>query len=224
MCGRYTVSTPGDVIAEVFGLAATPDLPPRYNVAPTQSVPVVRRSSHGAPRELAMVRWGLVPRWAKDPEIGNRLINARAETVAEKPAFKSSFRRQRCLAVADGFYEWKPEGKRKQPWYFRRRDGAPFAIAALWARWPEPAGGDLDSCALLTTAANALLAPVHERMPVILAAADFDLWLDPEANDLDALQGLLVAADPAPMEGFAVSLVVNNPAHDRPECVVPLGT
>ena len=103
MCGRYTVSTPGDVIAEVFGLAATPDLPPRYNVAPTQSVPVVRRSSHGAPRELAMVRWGLVPRWAKDPEIGNRLINARAETVAEKPAFKSSFRRQRCLAVAEGF-------------------------------------------------------------------------------------------------------------------------
>lgn len=222
MCGRYTVSSPGDVVAEVFSLDAPSELAARYNVAPTQRVPVVRVPATGAPRELAMVRWGLVPAWAKDPEIGNRLINARAETVAEKPAFRGPFKRQRCLVVADGFYEWQAEGRRKQPWLFRRRDGRPFGIAGLWSRWADPAAGDLESCTLITTTPNTVLASVHDRMPAILAPEQFAIWLDPAVGDAAQLLPLLRPAPDHLLEGFPVGLAVNNPAHDRPDCVAPL--
>lgn len=222
MCGRYTVSSPGDVIAEVFSLAAPPELAARYNVAPTQRVPIVRVPAPGAPRELATVRWGLVPAWAKDPEIGNRLINARAETVAEKPAFRGPFKRQRCLVVADGFYEWKPEERRKQPWLFRRPDGRPFGIAGLWSRWADPAAGDLESCTLITTTPNAVLAQVHDRMPAILAPEGFRLWLDPAMDDAAQLLAFLRPAADDLLEGYPVGLAVNNPANDRPDCIAPL--
>lgn len=222
MCGRYTVSSPGDVIAEVFSLDAPPELAARWNVAPTQRVPIVRVPSPGAPRELALVRWGLVPAWAKDPEIGNRLINARAETIAEKPAFRGSLKRQRCLVVADGFYEWKAEGRRKQPWLFRRPDGRPFGIAGLWSRWADPAAGDLESCTLITTTPNAALAPVHDRMPAILAPEHFPLWLDPAVTDGTRLLPLLAPAPDDLLLGHPVGLAVNNPANDRPDCVTPL--
>lgn len=222
MCGRYTISSPGDVVAEVFSLDAPPELAARWNVAPTQHVPVVRVPAPGAPRELALVRWGLVPAWAKDAAIGNRLINARAETLAEKPAFRGPLKRQRCLVVADGFYEWKPEGKRKQPWLFRRGDGRPFGIAGLWSRWTDPATGDLESCTLVTTTPNAVLAPVHDRMPAIVDREQFALWLDPAISDVARLLPLLAPAPDDLLRGFPVGLAVNNPAHDRPECAAPL--
>lgn len=222
MCGRYTVSSPGDVIAEVFSLDAPPELAVRWNVAPTQQVPIVRVSASGGRRELAMVRWGLIPSWAKDPEIGNRMINARAETLAEKPAYRGPLKRQRCLVVADGFYEWKPEGKRKQPWYFRRPDGRPFGIAGLWSRWADPSVGDVESCTLVTTTPNALAATVHDRMPAILAAEQFELWLDPTVTDAARLLPLLGPAPESWLEGFPVGLAVNNPSYDRPDCAAPL--
>jgi len=222
MCGRYTLSTPADVVAEVFGLAEAPALTPRFNIAPTQEVAIVRITAPQASREIAFVRWGLVPRWAQDPEIGNRLINARAETVVDKPAFRGSLRRQRCLVVADGFFEWQKVGKRKQPWLLHRRDGRPFGMAGLWARWADPAAGDLDSCTIITTTPNEVAAAVHDRMPVILDPGDFALWLDPQVGDPARLQPLLRPAPAAEMEAYPVSLAVNNPANDRPECLAPL--
>ncbi|HNZ97411.1 MAG TPA: SOS response-associated peptidase [Thermoanaerobaculia bacterium] len=220
MCGRYTLTASGQIVAEAFGLAQVPALAPRYNIAPTQLVPIVR-AARGGGRELATVRWGLVPSWAKEAAIGNRLINARGETLAEKPAFRDSFRRRRCLIVADGFYEWQAVGRRKQPWHFRRPDGAPFAFAGLWARWRDPAGGDLESCAIVTTAANALLAPVHDRMPVLLDPEGTATWLAASSPG-ERLSELLVPAPPATLMGTPVQLLVNDPRHDAPDCLLPL--
>ena len=221
MCGRYTLSAPGDVVAEAFGLAEAPDLAPRYNIAPSQRVPIVRAAANAAGRELALVRWGLVPSWAREAAIGNRLINARAETLAEKPAFRDALRRRRCLVVADGFYEWQTVGRRKRPWHFRRPDGAPFALAGLWARWPDPAGGDLESCAIVTTAANELLAPVHDRMPALLDGDGAAAWLA-EGAEPGRLAGLLAPAPPDALVAAPVSLAVNDPRHDAPDCVLPV--
>ncbi|MCL4838649.1 MAG: SOS response-associated peptidase [Thermoanaerobaculia bacterium] len=221
MCGRYTLSAPGDVVAESFGLPEVPVLAPRFNIAPSQQVPVVRVAPGGPGRELALVRWGLVPSWAREAAIGNRLINARAETVAEKPAFRDSFRRRRCLVVADGFYEWRPEGRRKQPWHFRRSDGAPFGLAGLWARWPDPAGGDLESCAIVTTDANDAVRPVHARMPVLLDRAGAELWLA-DGADPGRIASLLAPAPPGVLVGYPVSPAVNDPRHDTSDCILPL--
>jgi putative SOS response-associated peptidase YedK len=222
MCGRYTLSSPVEIVADLFGLAETPALQPRFNVAPTQQAPVVRVEAPGAPATLALLRWGLVPYWAKEAAIGNRLINARAESVAEKPAFKHSFRKQRCLVVADGFYEWKKTGPQKQPYLVRRRDRLPFALAGLWARWRTPEGPPLDTFTILTTTPNDLMRPLHDRMPVILDRAAYAAWLDPALADLESLNALL---GPAPTEGWEavpVSRAVNSPAHDAPDCIEPL--
>ena len=179
MCGRFLLHTPVDTLQRAFGFAERPNLRPRYNIAPTQTVPIVRQKDGGG-RELALVRWGLIPSWAKEAGIGGRLINARAETVAEKPAFRGAFRKRRALVPADGFYEWrKREGDRpKQPLLVRRRDGQPFAFAGLWEHWRGPEG-EVETCTILTTEANAALAPIHDRMPVILDPACYDRWLDP---------------------------------------------
>jgi len=222
MCGRYTLSAPGDVVAERFGLAEAPVLAPRYNIAPSQEVPIVRAAA-GPGRELALVRWGLVPSWAREAAIGNRLINARAETVAEKPSFRDSFRRRRCLVVADGFYEWQAVSRRKQPWHFRRPDGAPFALAGLWARWHDPAGGDLETCAIVTTSANEVVAPVHARMPVLLDRPGAEIWLREEAGSA-GLAGLLAPAPRGVLVGHPVSPAVNDPRHDSPDCVLPVAS
>jgi putative SOS response-associated peptidase YedK len=223
MCGRYTLTAPGEIVAEIFELVDVPPILPRYNLAPTQEAAVVRVVARGAPRSLAPLRWGLVPYWATDPTIGNRMINARAESVAEKPAFRDSFRRRRCLVPADGFYEWKKLAPRvKQPYLVRRQDRLPFAFAGLWSSWRGPEAGPLETFTILTTSPNDLLRPLHDRMPVILDRRDFAAWLDPANRDAARLQSLLVPAPDAGWEAVPVSRAVNSADHDEPDCIEPL--
>jgi putative SOS response-associated peptidase YedK len=221
MCGRFTLSTPAAAVASFFDLSDVPAcLAPRYNIAPTQAVAVVRYGAGG--RTLALVRWGLIPPWAKDAKIGNSLINARGETVAAKPAFRSAFRRRRCLLPADGFLEWAKAGPRKQPYHFRRPDAGPFALAGLWERWQPPGGAEpVETCTVLTTAANELVAPFHDRMPVILAPADFARWLDPGYDRAEGLKPLLKPYPAEALVAVAVNPLVNSPKNDRPECLHP---
>ena len=214
MCGRFTQATEGEIIARVFDLAESPVLSPRYNIAPTQAVAVVRAREGG--RRLDALRWGLVPSWAKDRTIGDRMINARAETLAEKPAFRSAFRARRCLIVADGFYEWQKAEGRKQPHFITFRDRRPFGFAGLWERWDGD--GPVESCTIVTTTANEVLAPIHDRMPVILDREEFALWLDPKVTDTRRVAGLLRPYAPDLLEAYPVSLLVNNPANDSPAC------
>lgn len=222
MCGRYTLTAPGEVLAELFDLDEVPAVEARFNVAPTQEVAAVRVEEDGA-RRFARLRWGLVPFWAKDPAIGNKMINARAETVAEKPAYRDSFKKRRCLVLADGFYEWeKVAGGAKQPWYFRLASGEPFAFAGLWSVW-DKGEEPIESCTLLTTVANALVKPVHPRMPVILAPEDHALWLDPGESDRERLEGVLDAFDPVAMLAYPVSRRVNSPQADDPSVIEPQG-
>ena len=183
MCGRFELHTNPAAIALAFGLSQPPAIAPRYNIAPTQDVPVVRETRDGD-RELAQVRWGLVPRWAKDPSIGVRMINARAETLADKPAFRNALKWHRCLLPADGFYEWKAVAGGKQPYRIGMKDGAVFALAGLTERWLSPDGEVLDTCAIVTTPANALMGPLHDRMPLIIAPEDYARWLDRSIEDV----------------------------------------
>src|SRR6185503_3029509 len=180
MCARFQFAPPEDWVEE-FGLTDTPDVAPRYNIAPTQDVLAVRRRRAGD-RQARLFRWGLVPSWADDPAVGNRLINARAESVATRPAFRDPFLQRRCLVPAQGFYEWKKFGRAREPWLIRLKGGATFAFAGLWDRWSRGEGHAIESCALITTAANALVAPIHGRMPVLLGRADYERWLDPRAS------------------------------------------
>lgn len=218
MCGRFVQKSPSKNISKQFKVEQVPPLVERYNVAPMQSVVAVREAPDG--REAAFFKWGLVPRWAKDPAVGNRLINARSETVTEKPSFREAFKRRRCLVPMEGFYEWARRGDRKRPFYFHMRDGEPFAVAGLWEVW-ESNGEPLETCTLLTTEANELLAPYHDRMPVIVRPEDYDLWLDSETRGTEILLPLL---RPYPREGmttYAVSPMVNSPSNDSPRCVEP---
>lgn len=219
MCGRFAQKSSARKIAKKFKVEEVPPLAERYNVAPSQTVLAVREASGG--REASFLKWGLVPRWAKDVGIGNKLINARSETVTEKPSFREAFARRRCLVLADGFFEWSRRGDRKRPYYFHMRDGEPFAIAALWERW-EGEGGPLETCTLLTTGANELLAPHHDRMPVILRPDDYDVWLSPGARGPEHLTTLLRPYPHAEMSAYAVSTLVNSPSNDDPRCVEPL--
>jgi putative SOS response-associated peptidase YedK len=191
MCGRYSLTSPTEAVRRMFDFPEQPNLAVRVNIAPSQDVAAVRLGADGASaRHFAWLRWGLIPSWAKEPGIGNRMINARAETIAEKPAFRAAFRRRRCLIPADGFYEWKTERGRKQPYRIALEGGAPFAFAGLWERW-EGAGeaGAVESCTIATTEANARLKAIHHRMPVILAPEAYDLWLDPAAPGAEAQIG-----------------------------------
>ena len=220
MCGRYTLKTPIDVLAEHFGIEEYPSsLTPSYNVAPTQEVAAVVEEDED--RKLAMFRWGLVPSWAKDPAIGNKMINARAETVAEKPSFRSAFKRRRCLIVADGFYEWqKAADGGKQPYHFRMKDSSPFAFAGLWEAW-DGYGEQIRSCTIVTTDANDLMREIHHRMPVILPAENYAAWLDPAFEEKEALGELLKPYPSEAMEAYAVSRRVNRPANNEPSVVEP---
>jgi putative SOS response-associated peptidase YedK len=220
MCGRYSSKSKADELAREFELNETPrNITPRFNVAPTQSVPVVFIMANG--RELGFLRWGLVPSWAKDPDVGNLMINARAESVAEKPAYRSAFKKQRCLVVASGFYEWRAEETGKQPYHFQLTSGGPFGFAGLFEHWQM---GDqvIDSCTVITTEANELVRPVHERMPVIIPRENYAKWLDPAEEDPVRLKALLLPFDADQMTAWPVSRVVNSPTHDSPECVEPL--
>ena len=225
MCGRMILTRSAEEIAEAFDAEGRLDLRPRYNLAPSQDVVAVRADAEGR-RQLVRLRWGLIPGWARDASIGNRLVNARSETAAEKPAFRTALRRRRCLVAADGFYEWAPpaSGRRgpKQPYLFRNRDGSLLAIAGLWEHWEDPQDGRLETCTLLTTDANEQVRPVHDRMPVLLDPRDFARWLDPDLTDAARVLPLLVPAPPSRLEGFAVSLHVNDPRHDDPTCIQPL--
>ncbi len=218
MCGRYTLGTTPARLAETFALSDAPEFAPRYNIAPTQIAPVVVATPQG--RRLELRRWGLVPFWAKDPKIGSRMINARAESLAEKPAFRSAFRRQRCLVPADGFYEWKPAGRRKQPHHVRRADSRPFAMAGLFDTWHAGQPDAIASFTIVTTDANALLRPIHDRMPVILAPASWKDWLDAD-TPLARLGALLAPPDPAGFEAYPVTTLVNSPAVDDARCREP---
>lgn len=221
MCGRYTTTKPVEVYAELF--KAMPGglfVEPRYNIAPTYDVLACRAMPTG--RELALLHWGLIPAWAEDKKIGYRTINARAETVAVKPAFRAAFRRRRCLIAADGFYEWRPGKPRKQPYYIRMKDGKPFAFAGLWERW-EPEGAEaVDSCTIIVTTANELISQIHDRMPAILAPQDYDLWLDPEVHDPEKVMPLLKSYPEKEMEIYPVGFSVNSPKHDGEGLIKPL--
>lgn len=208
--------TPSE-LQEVFDLFREPEFSPRYNIAPTQSVAVIRRTDAG--NELSMLRWGLIPSWAKDVKIGASLINARGETVATKPAFRSAFKRRRCLIPADGFYEWKQTGtKTKQPYYISLKQELPFAFAGLWESWTSPEGGTIESCTIITTEANDALKELHDRMPVILNAADRAAWLDPDIPS-DALTSVLAPYPATEMQTYPVGTLVNKAANDVPECL-----
>ena len=227
MCGRFTQRMTWRELHERMGLLGTPlNLRPRFNVAPSQDVAAVRANDDG--RSLCMLRWGLIPAWATDPAIGHRLINARSETAAEKPSFRSAYRHRRCLIPADGFYEWKREGKTRQPWLFEMRDAAPFAFAGLWEQWRIPEGAALtgslaerspgdavETCTILTTAANGTVTPVHGRMPVILPRDAYGPWLAGEEVPLAPYPADAMTAHP-------VSMHVNRPANDDPACVQPV--
>lgn len=226
MCGRYVLKAALPEIARMLGIDIGANmataLEPRYNIAPTTTVPICRMRAADE-RELALVRWGLVPQWAKSADGNYRMINARAETVAEKPAFRTPLRSRRCLVPADGYYEWKSIEGRKQPYFFSMQDGAPFCFAGLWERW-QPAEGDaLETCTIITTDANALGAEVHHRMPVILAHEDHDRWLDPGTTKADEVLPLLTPFPAEAMSVYPVSTIVNNARSDGADCIAPLG-
>ena len=219
MCGRFTLNTPAQIIAEFFKLSEVPDIKPRYNIAPTQSIATVKVDSEKIERQFQFMRWGLIPSWAKDMKIGSHTINARSETVAEKPAFRSAIKHRRCLIIADGFYEWQPQGKKKQPYYFTMANGEPFAFAGLWENWESPEAENIVSCSIITTAANSTVQPVHDRMPVILPQGNWEQWLDPSVDKAQEVLPLLQPYDPAAMKANAVSTIVNSPTRDSPECI-----
>ncbi len=221
MCGRFTLTVdPADLQAALPGVAVPSDMPPRYNVAPTQPVAVVANNGQN---KVEFFQWGLIPSWAKDPKIGSRMINARAETLAEKPAFRTAYKRRRCLVLADGFYEWRKEPGRtaKTPMYIRLKSGAPFAFAGLWEAWHPDGDEPLLTCTIITTTPNSLLQKIHDRMPVILKPEAHALWLAPEEKKPEELSKLLKPFPASLMTAYVVSPLVNRPAVDTPELVRP---
>ena len=221
MCGRYTLTIPVETLAKEFGLTGpVPEVPPSYNIAPTQEVAVVLED--GGEHRLEMLRWGLIPSWADDPQIGSRMINARSETAAEKPSFRRAFRERRCLIPADGFYEWQGTNNGKQPFYIHMQDGSPFAFAGLWESWQNPEDSEIRTCTILTTEANELLAPIHNRMPVILDSEDYELWLHTGVREVELLSTLLKPYSSDTLEAYPVSRRVNSPANNEPSCIEPV--
>ena len=221
MCGRFTRKENFKQLAETLGLAHLPSLEPRYNIAPSQMIGCVRTNPSTRETEYVQLKWGLVPSWAKDSGIGHSLINARAETVADKPSFRKAFKQQRCVILADGFYEWKREGKSKQPYYIHLKDNRPFVFAGLWDHWEKGEGAPINSCTLITTGPNAVMEPIYHRMPVILNPGDYSLWLDLAVQDSTRLSPLLQPYPSEDMEAFPISPLVNNPRNDTRLCVQP---
>jgi putative SOS response-associated peptidase YedK len=222
MCGRYRLSRRKQVVEEHFNaVSGNEEWGPRYNIAPTQPIPVILQNPREPVREMSLVRWGLIPSWAKDASAAASMINARSETAAAKPAFRDPIRFRRCLIPADGFYEWARTGKAKQPFCFEVRDGELFAFAGLWDRWEDPNGNAVETCAILTTTPNAVTAPVHDRMPVILDPDSYDLWLDPGMTNVEAVSDLLKPCDARLMRRYPVSTRINHVANDDEGCSAP---
>ena len=209
MCGRFAQRSDPKRLAKEFKLTEVPNVEARYNIAPTQDILSVRRTEDG--REAAMLKWGLVPSWAKDVSIGAKLINARSETVTEKPSFRQAFKKRRCIIPADGFYEWQRTEGRKQPFFFQMRDESPFGFAGLWERWQGVDGQTIESCTILTTEANEVLRPVHDRMPVILHPDDYELWLDEDVRKQGLLKDLMQPYPAEEMMSYPVSMAINSP-------------
>jgi len=224
MCGRYAFFSPAEAVKRTFALDLLPELMPRYNIAPTQSVAALRVAAEGR-RSLVMLHWGLVPHWAKERAIGNRMINARSETLAEKPAYRDAFRRRRCLVLADGWYEWQAAPGGKQPWFVRLRDPRPIAFAGLWERWKDPARGELlESCTIVTTDASESVRKIHDRMPVVLPEQSWDRWMDPAYSDADALSKMLGPYDTKALQAWTVSRLVNAPKNEGPKLIEAEGS
>jgi len=223
MCGRYRLSRRKQLIEEHFdSVSDEPDWSVRYNIAPTQPVAVIRQHPKEPVRELSLVRWGLIPSWAKDPSGAARMINARSETADSKPAFRDALKSRRCMIPADGFYEWMRTGKMKQPYCFEVNEGELFAFAGIWDRWKGPSGDMIETCSILTTTPNAVTSPVHDRMPVILDPDSYDLWLDPGMTNVAAASDLLKPFDARLMRCFPVSNRINRVANDDEECSRPV--
>jgi len=216
MCGRFTLHLPAEVIAEIFGVPLPAGLSPRYNIAPSQMNLVVRQTTAG--RQLVPMKWGLIPHWAKDPRLGYSLINARAETIDSKPAFRGSFRSRRCLVVADGFYEWRHEGKAKEPFHITLKEGGAMAFAGLWDHWQNPEGELVQSFTIITCASNELVSQLHERMPVIIGRNDYDIWLNPDAP-LELEKKLLLPFPAERMTLWKVGALVNSSGNESEECI-----
>ncbi len=233
MCGRATLSTPPEDLRELFGLDETPELTARYNIAPTQPIAVVRQRPPTAAeiaearargeRRIHLVRWGMIPAFAKDPKIGARMINARVESLTARPPFRDALEKRRCLVAVDGFYEWQSDGTTKRPFLVHRRDGAPFALAGLWDRWRAPSGDVIDSCTVITAPSAPPLQAIHDRMPIVMPPARWDEWLDPSVRDPERLLGLLEATSDE-LILREVSTRVNSAANDDPSCVAPIAS
>lgn len=223
MCGRFTLASDPEMLQQVFFDFEVPmNLSPRYNISPTQDVASVPNTPE---KQVEFFHWGLIPSWAKDPKIGNRMINARSETLAEKPSFRNAYKRRRCLVLADGYYEWQqiPGNRIKQPVYIRLKSQKPFAVAGLWEVWQSKDMDEpLKSCTIITCPPNALLEEIHHRMPVILPADAYAQWLSPDEQPVDALQPLLTPYPGEEMEAYPVSRFVNRPTNNSPECIAPL--
>jgi len=215
MCGRFTVISAPEAMRALFRYPEQPNFPPRYNVAPTQPIAVVRLQE--AKRQFVLMRWGLLPPWVKDPKAFSLVINARGESVLDKPAFSNAMKRRRCLIPADGFYEWQATGGRKQPYYVRAKSGAPLAFAGLWETWTGPNGEELDTVAIITTTANRTLAAIHARMPVIVPEEAFDLWLNCAEVDAETAAALIAPAPDDLLEAYEISTAVNRVANDNPK-------
>jgi putative SOS response-associated peptidase YedK len=221
MCGRYTLTASPEALRALLRYSEQPNFPPRYNIAPSQPIAIVRLVD--GRRQFALVRWGFLPSWVKDPKTFSLLINARGESAADKPAFRAAMKRRRCLIPADGFYEWQAVGARKRPFYVHAKSGGPFAFAGLWETWTGPNGEEVDTAAIVTTRANKTLSAIHERMPVIVPPEAFDLWLN--TNDVDATTAAALIA-PAPdhlLEAHEISSAVNRTANDNPKLLEPVG-
>jgi putative SOS response-associated peptidase YedK len=219
MCGRFVITSAPEALRKLLGYKEQPNFPPRYNIAPTQPIPVVRLDQ--GERHFALMRWGLIPSWVKDPKQFALLINARLEGIAEKPSFRAAMKRRRCLIPADGFYEWQKRGKTKQPYFIRARNREPFAFAGLWETWTDRDGGEIETAAIVTCAANKTLAPVHERMPVIVPPEQYDAWLDSDKIEAKPAAALLGPAPGDFLEAYEISTRVNSVKNDSAENLDP---
>jgi len=218
MCGRFSLTVPERFFSTAFVFNDIPEMQPDYNIPPGVDIWAVRNQNTSNDKEIVKLRWGLVPFWAKDPSIGNRMINARSETLAEKPAFRSAFQRRRCLIPADGFFEWQRDGKNRTPYFIKRKEGQPFAMAGLWEKWESSTGERLESCTILTTSPNELMKELHDRMPVMLNAEKMEIWLNQESTR-KSLQELTAPYPAEDMEAYPVSSLVNSPKNNGPECL-----
>jgi putative SOS response-associated peptidase YedK len=223
MCGRFARTSSVETFAKLFDASAIDDLAPTYNIAPTHEL-LLARSAPDGHRELVTLHWGLVPHWSQGPDPKYAMINARADSVATKPAYRDAFKRRRCLIAADGFFEWKQTGKTKQPYFVRLRGGQPFAFAGLWDRWAAAGQVPIDSCTIITCNANPLVAEIHERMPVILPPRLYDAWMNPDQKSTNALTALLKPYPDLLMEAYPVGLAVNSPKNDSAGLVRPIDT